>query len=123
MGLSVDTQIELFEKTVLPIALYGCEIWGSQSNLEVVEIFYRSYIKQVLKLNKGGGMGVIRDWDLGHLLSWDWEIGFYFSGNWDIESFLGLGFQPFSFLGLGICPFNSLGFWELVVFGTGIWPL
>ena len=53
MGLSIDTQIELFEKNVLPITLYGCEIWGSQSNIEIVEILYRSFIKQVLKLDKG----------------------------------------------------------------------
>ena len=36
LGLTVDTQIELFEKTILPIALYGCEVWGA-SNLKQLE--------------------------------------------------------------------------------------
>ena len=36
---------------ISPIFLYGCEIWG-YSNLELVEVFFRKFIKRVLCLNK-----------------------------------------------------------------------
>ena len=49
LGLTVDTQIELFEKTVLPIALYGCEVWGA-SNLKQLESFQSQFYKYILKL-------------------------------------------------------------------------
>ena len=31
LGLSVDVQLELFDKTVLPVMLYGSEIWGYEN--------------------------------------------------------------------------------------------
>ena len=31
LGLPVDVQLELFDKTVLPVMLYGCEIWGYEN--------------------------------------------------------------------------------------------
>ena len=49
LGLTLQTQIELFEKTVLPVALYGCEIWGA-SNLKQLESFQSQYYKYILKL-------------------------------------------------------------------------
>ena len=36
---------------ILPILLYGCEIWGFE-NLESIEIFYRKFLKYLLKVNK-----------------------------------------------------------------------
>ena len=47
--LPIDLQIELFEKTVVPILLYGCEVWG-HLNIQCIEIFYRKFLKIVLKL-------------------------------------------------------------------------
>ena len=35
---------------ILPILLYGCEIWGFE-NLEIIEIFYRKFLKYILKVN------------------------------------------------------------------------
>ena len=32
LNLPVDVMLELFDKTVLPIMLYGCEIWGFGNN-------------------------------------------------------------------------------------------
>ena len=36
---------------VLPVLLYGCEIWG-YSNIEDIELFYRDFLKSTLRLNK-----------------------------------------------------------------------
>ena len=35
---------------ILPILLYGSEIWGFE-NLESIEIFYRKFLKYILKVN------------------------------------------------------------------------
>ena len=51
LQLPPDIQIDLFEKMVVPICLYGSEVWG-YGNVEPVEVFYRKFIKRVLGLNK-----------------------------------------------------------------------
>ena len=51
LQLPPDIQIDLFEKMIVPICLYGSEIWG-YANIEPVEVFYRKFIKRcVLKEN------------------------------------------------------------------------
>ena len=47
--LPIDIQLDLFDKLVLPVLTYGCEIWGFES-LDKVEIFYRKFLKTVLKV-------------------------------------------------------------------------
>jgi hypothetical protein len=49
--LPPDIHLELFEKMITPILLYGCEIWGS-GNIEPLEIFYRNFIKRILGIAK-----------------------------------------------------------------------
>ena len=49
-NLPVDIMIELFDKMIMPILLYGCEIWG-YSNIDCLEVFYRKFLKDILKLN------------------------------------------------------------------------
>ena len=49
--LPPDIHIDLFEKMIAPIFLYGCEVWG-YGNLEPLDIFYRAFIKRVLGLGK-----------------------------------------------------------------------
>ena len=51
LGLPVDVQLELFDKTVLPVMLYGCEIWGYE-NIKLFESFYLRYLKYILKVKK-----------------------------------------------------------------------
>ena len=51
LALPIDIQMELFDKTVLPILLYSFEIWG-YSNMGHLEIFYRKFLKNTLKLGK-----------------------------------------------------------------------
>ena len=52
LELDIDTTLELFQRCVVPILIYGCEVWGYQSNnIKVLEVFYRKFIKTVLKLS------------------------------------------------------------------------
>ena len=51
LELPVDLQVEIFDKTVLPVLLYGCEIWGC-ANIADVEVFYHKYLKLILKLGR-----------------------------------------------------------------------
>ena len=36
LHLPVDVMIDLFDKTVIPVLTYGCEIWGHE-NLNIIE--------------------------------------------------------------------------------------
>ena len=51
LQLPPDIQIDLFEKMVVPICLYGSEIWG-YANIDPVEVFYRKFVKRALGLQK-----------------------------------------------------------------------
>ena len=51
LGLPVDLVLELYEQTVLPVLLYGSEIWGF-SNLKEVETFHTSALKRVIAVGK-----------------------------------------------------------------------
>ena len=42
----------------MPIALYGCEVWG-HSNLQQVEVFYKIYVKYILKLGNSTPTSII----------------------------------------------------------------
>ena len=51
LDLDVDTQMELFQRCVMPILLYGCELWGfEKNNVNSLEIFYKRFIKTALNL-------------------------------------------------------------------------
>ena len=50
-NLPIDIVLDLFDKMILPILLYGCEIWGFE-NIDSIEIFYRKFLKYLLKVNK-----------------------------------------------------------------------
>ena len=50
LRLPVDLSIQLFHQLVLPILLYGCEVWG-YSDIEQVEVFYRKFLKNILNVS------------------------------------------------------------------------
>ena len=50
LRLPVDLALELFDHLVLPIMLYGCEVWGF-GNINELEILHRKFIKILLGLN------------------------------------------------------------------------
>ena len=47
--LPIDLQFELFDKMVMPVILYGCEIWGYK-NLGILENLHLKFCKLVMKL-------------------------------------------------------------------------
>ena len=47
LRLPIDIQLELFDKTVVPILLYGCEIWG-YSRAPSIETFHLRFLKLTL---------------------------------------------------------------------------
>ena len=49
--LPPDIHIDLFEKMISPIFLYGSEVWG-YGNVEPLEVFYRKFIKRVLGIGR-----------------------------------------------------------------------
>jgi len=51
MCLPVDIQCELFDVLVIPILLYGSEIWG-HSKLDQVEIFHRKFLRTLLRVHR-----------------------------------------------------------------------
>ena len=50
LELPIDIICDLFEKVIVPIALYGSEIWGFEK-LDHLEIFYRKFLRIILKVN------------------------------------------------------------------------
>ena len=51
LSLPFDIQIELFNKTIKPILLYGCEIWGVGKN-DIIERVQLKYFKHIFYLKK-----------------------------------------------------------------------
>ncbi len=45
--LTVENTLELYDRLILPILLYGCEVWGFE-NLDQIEIFHRKFLRKVL---------------------------------------------------------------------------
>ena len=48
-NLSISCQLDLFDKMVKPILLYGCELWGL-SNCDIIERVHLKYCKLLLNL-------------------------------------------------------------------------
>ena len=51
LDLPYDIQIELFEKTIKPILLYGSEVWG-YGNVAMLEKVQLQFLKYIFKLKK-----------------------------------------------------------------------
>lgn len=48
-NLPVDCQLDLFDKVVMPVLLYGCEVWGFE-NIETIERIHLKFLKHILNL-------------------------------------------------------------------------
>ena len=46
-----DFQLDIFNKTIKPILLYGSEVWGF-GNYEIIERVHLRFIKYIFKLKK-----------------------------------------------------------------------
>ena len=51
LGLDIDVQMHLFDSVVMPIALYGCEVWGFL-NIDLLEKLHLLFCKMILKVKK-----------------------------------------------------------------------
>ena len=51
LNLPFDIQIDLFYKTIKPILLYGCEVWGF-GNCDVIERILLKFYKYIFNLKK-----------------------------------------------------------------------
>ena len=51
LDLPIDLQLELFDYLIMPILLYGCEIWGFE-NITMIEKIHLKYLKYILGLKQ-----------------------------------------------------------------------
>ena len=51
LRLPIDIQLELFDHLILPILLYGSELWGSE-NISQIETFFLRYCKDLLSVHR-----------------------------------------------------------------------
>lgn len=51
LHLPIDLQLHLFDHTILPILLYGCEIWGYQ-NTKIIETVHNQFLRYITRLRK-----------------------------------------------------------------------
>jgi hypothetical protein len=51
LNLTIDLQVDLFNKAIKPILLYGCEIWGFSGSKELEKIQLK-FFKMILNLKK-----------------------------------------------------------------------
>jgi len=51
LDLPIDCQIMLFYQTIVPIPLYGCEIWGF-SNTKIIENVQSEFLRFILRVKK-----------------------------------------------------------------------
>ena len=49
--LPVDIALQLFDQLVLPVLLYGSEVWCF-TKIDQIEIFYRKCLKELLGVSK-----------------------------------------------------------------------
>lgn len=49
LNLPVECQLDLFDKVVMPVLLYGCEVWGFE-NIETIERIHLKFLKHILNL-------------------------------------------------------------------------
>ena len=51
LHIPIDLQLQLFDHTIVPILLYGCEVWGFQ-NTKLIETVHTKFLRNITKLRK-----------------------------------------------------------------------
>ena len=51
LDLPIDLQLELFNSSIMPILLYGCEIWRFE-NITMTEKIHLRYLKNIIGLKQ-----------------------------------------------------------------------
>lgn len=57
--LPIDVQLHIFDSTVLPILLYGCEVWGHE-NVDVLENLQLKFYRYILHLKNSTPICMLR---------------------------------------------------------------
>ena len=52
------TRLHLFDSLILPILLYGCELWGYE-NIEQIEVLHRNVFRRMLELRKSAPKAMV----------------------------------------------------------------
>ena len=50
-AVPIDLQLKLFDSMVVPILLYGCEVWGYE-NIKIIEQVHLGFCKRILKVRQ-----------------------------------------------------------------------
>ena len=58
LRLPIDIPCELFDRLVLPIALYGSEVWGFE-DIAQIEVFHRKFLRNILGVHKSAASCMI----------------------------------------------------------------
>ena len=51
LQIPIDLQLQIFDHTILPILLYGCEVWGFQ-NTDLIEKVHNQFLRNITKTRK-----------------------------------------------------------------------
>ena len=51
LDIPIDMQLFLLDHVILPIALYGCEIWGFEIS-QIIENLHKDFLRQIINLRK-----------------------------------------------------------------------
>ena len=51
LNLPLDLQLIVFDHTIVPILLYGCEVWGFE-NMDITERLHSEFLKKIAFLRK-----------------------------------------------------------------------
>ena len=51
LDFPIDMQLYLFDHVILPIAFYGCKIWGFE-NSQIIENLHNDFLRQIINLRK-----------------------------------------------------------------------
>ena len=49
LDIPIDLHLYLFDHVILPIALYGCEIWGFEHS-QIIENLHNDFLRQIINL-------------------------------------------------------------------------
>ena len=60
LDIPIDLQLYLFDHIILPIALYGCEIWGFEKS-QIIENLHNDFLRQIINLRTSTPMYMLHE--------------------------------------------------------------
>ena len=60
LDIPIDLQLYLFDHIILPIALFGCEIWGFE-NSQIIENLHNDFLRQIINLRTSTPMYMLHE--------------------------------------------------------------